>query len=48
VDEIKLILTQQDVGIIFQALGELPLKVSGAVFSKIQTQILEQQNVKTP
>lgn len=39
--------TQQEVQIIIMALGEVPLKISGPVFTKIQSQI-EQQKVEIP
>jgi hypothetical protein len=39
-------LTEQEVAVLFQALGELPLKISGPIYGKIQTQVLEQQNAK--
>ena len=35
----KIELTDQEINIIFQALGELPLKLAGPVFSSIQQQI---------
>lgn len=44
--EFDLKLTEQEVAMLFQALGELPLKISGQLFGKIQSQVLEQQNAK--
>lgn len=38
----KLELTQQEIQIIVMALGEVPLKISGPVFSKINSQVEEQ------
>jgi len=35
-------LTQQEIQIVMLALGEIPLKLSGAVFSKIDSQAKEQ------
>lgn len=35
-------LTQQDIRVIFQGLGELPLKTSLAVFNKLQSAIAKQ------
>ena len=39
-DTIKLSFSEQDVNVIIQALGELPLKVSGQIYAKIQQQML--------
>lgn len=35
-------LTDQELGTLFQALGELPLKVAGPLFGKIQAQAMQQ------
>ena len=40
--EIKLLLTEQDIRVIVDGLGELPLKVAGPVFTKIQQQLIAQ------
>jgi len=45
--EYTLKLSQQDIQIISQALGELPLKMVVNVFGKIQQQALEQESVKS-
>lgn len=39
---ITLTLNDQELGLIFQALGELPLKMSGPLFGKLQQQALQQ------
>jgi len=36
-------LTQQEIGLIFQALGELPLKASINLFGKIQAEVQRQE-----
>jgi hypothetical protein len=38
--EIQLLLTEQDIRNIVDGLGELPLKVAGPVFTKIQQQLI--------
>lgn len=38
-------LTRHDVDVIMSALGELPLKVSGPTFSRIQAQLLEKEKL---
>jgi len=38
----KLELTQQEIQVIVMALGEVPLKISGPVFAKIDVQVKEQ------
>jgi hypothetical protein len=40
--EIQLLLTEQDIRAIVDGLGELPLKVSGPTFTKIQQQLIAQ------
>lgn len=40
--EIQLLLTEQDIRIIVDGLGEMPLKVAGPVFTKIQQQLIAQ------
>jgi hypothetical protein len=40
--EIQLLLTEQDIRVIVDGLGELPLKVAGPVFTKIQQQLIAQ------
>lgn len=45
-DTIELKLSQQDIAIIYQALGELPLKIAGPVFSKLQAQIQERERAE--
>jgi hypothetical protein len=40
--EFKIIVSEQEMRIIYQALGELPLKISGPVFTKLQEQVIDQ------
>jgi hypothetical protein len=42
--EYTLTLTQQDVQIIINGLGELPLKVAANTFAKLQKQVAEQDD----
>ena len=44
----KIELNQQDIQVLIMALGEIPLKISGPVFSKIQAQIDEQKKLDGP
>lgn len=39
----EITLTEQELALIFQALGELPLKMSGPLFSKLQQQAMRAQ-----
>jgi len=41
-------LTEQEIQILIMALGEIPLKVSGPVFSKIQAQVETQKKLDNP
>lgn len=41
---ITITVTEQEMSMLFQALGELPLKISGPLFSKLQQQAMEQTN----
>jgi hypothetical protein len=40
--EIQLLLTEQDIRVIVDGLGEMPLKAAGPVFTKIQQQLIAQ------
>ena len=39
---ITITVTEQEMSMLFQALGELPLKISGPLFSKLQQQAVQQ------
>lgn len=39
-------LTIQELAVIYDALGELPLKIAGPIFSKLQSQQMAQQNMQ--
>ena len=41
-------LTEQELNVIFQALGELPLKISGPVFGQLQSQLAAQSRQPEP
>lgn len=42
--EYQLTLTQNEIDIVVEGLGQLPLKMSLIVFQKVQQQVLEQQS----
>jgi hypothetical protein len=43
-NNITLKLTDQELAIVIEALGQMPLKLSVAVFQKIQQQVVEQRH----
>lgn len=44
--EITFTLSQQEAMVVLQALGELPLKISGPIFTKIQQQTQEAKGLR--
>ena len=44
--EYEIKLTQQELQLLFQGLGEIPLKVTLNLFSKLQQQVQEQDTAK--
>jgi hypothetical protein len=44
--EYEIKLTQQEIGLIYQALGELPLKMSLNLFGKLQQAVARQDEAK--
>lgn len=45
-NDMTLTLSQHDINVLVEGLGQLPLKVSVATFQKVQQQIVDQQSPK--